>query len=131
MSSSAPPPSARPARLAARSVAALLCAGVLGCTNIGPAPQMAQEALGPFPADYERIVREWIESSFFDVSSIEGFRVRRPTPGFARAPFGDARYGWWTEVAFRPRDMLGAPKGRLSYAVLIRDGAVVAHQKRL
>jgi hypothetical protein len=68
----------------------VVAAGLAGCTNIGPMPSASTEPVGPFPDDYERIVRAWIDDAFFDVSSVEGFRVRRPTPGFSE-PRRDAR----------------------------------------
>jgi hypothetical protein len=112
----------------------LLLAFATGCVStIGPTVRDPGE-LGPFPREYEYVVRVWIEGRFRNYSRIERLDVSRPQPGLARAPILSLRrdrYGWWSRVRFHATDRIGAPTGTIHYHVLIRDGEVVAHQKQL
>lgn len=116
-------------------LAALLIAPLAGCiSTIGP--QVAGVSPvdgGPFPDDYEQIVARWIQQRFRFYSQIENLRISNPQPGLERPPIlslRGTRYGWWTRVIFRALDRLGASTGRISYALLIREGEVVAQQKQ-
>jgi len=118
------------------AVAALLALAALvaGCaTSIGPS-QVGRDALGPFPNDWERVVRFWVENEFPNYSRVDRLQMRRPEPGVANPPrlsLQSARHGWYALVTFHAATRVNAPTGPLHYAVLIRDGAVVAHQKQL
>jgi hypothetical protein len=105
-----------------------------GCVStIGPTVRDPGE-LGPFPDEYEYVVRLWIEGRFRNYSSIARLNVSRPQPGLARPPILSLRsdeYGWWSRVTFHATDRIGAPTGAIHYRVLIRDNEVVARQKQL
>ena len=92
------------------------------------------DELGPFPRDYEGVVRRWIEDEFPQYSRVERLQMRRPEPGVSKPPrlslLGN-RYGWYSQVTFHPVSRVNAPVGGLHYAVLIRDGAVISYQKLL
>jgi len=116
-------------------IAALLLTPLAGCiSTIGPQVSgVSPIDPGPFPDTYEQVVGRWIQDRFRFYSQIDGLRISRPEPGLERPPLlslRGTRYGWWTQVVFRAQDRLGAPTGRISYALLIRDGEVVAHQKQ-
>jgi len=103
-----------------------------GCISTiaeAPSPE-ATEATGPFPADYELIVRKWILSDLFRIVSIDDLDVSKPEVGVSRRLiFGDEQ-GWRAQVSFWGRDRIGSSTGRMDYTVLIRDGEVVAQQKK-
>jgi hypothetical protein len=86
-------------------------------------------ALGPFPENYEGIVRNWILSDLFRVVSIDSLDVSKPEPGMDRPLIGSNQHGWRATVTFSGRDRIGTSTGRMDYTVLIRDGEVVASQK--
>ena len=116
-------------------VAALLGAPLVGCiSTIGPQVEgVSPVDAGPFPDGYEQIVAQWIQDRFHFYSRIENLRISEPEPGLERPPIlslRGTRYGWWTLVIFRALDRVGASTGRISYALLIRDGEIVAHQKQ-
>jgi hypothetical protein len=123
-------------RLGRVHLGALLAAASLAAacvSSIGPTVRDPGE-LGPFPEEYERVVRLWIEGRFRNYTSITRLDVSRPQPGLARAPLlslASDRYGWWSQVAFQATDRIGAPTGAIRYRVLIRDNEVVAQQKQL
>jgi len=110
----------------------VLVALVAGCTNIGPTiSERTPEELGPFPQNYEQITRRWIDDHVRAVSSIDRVSISPPKPGFADAIWMRRRFGWAVFVSFSARDRAGFSKGRISYALLIRNDEVVAHQKRI
>jgi hypothetical protein len=118
----------------------LACAGLLlglcGCLySIGPSvAERTADELGPYPEHYQEIVLRWIEDEFRAYSQLERHQIAPPRPGVAKPPLlslRSSRYGWWTRVSFHARDRIGAPTGRIVYALLIRDGDVVRHQKLL
>ncbi|MFP8873295.1 MAG: hypothetical protein VCB42_01900 [Myxococcota bacterium] len=115
-------------------VALLLVLGVCaGCASVGPTlSREAERAAGPFPGDYREVVRYWIDTELGDISSVTGLRVTKPVPGTSKpALFGRQKFGWFVRVTFRPRDTLGAAKGRARYGLLIRDRRIIASRKEL
>jgi hypothetical protein len=104
-----------------------------GCTTIAIDLASAGEDLtGPFPHDYREIVQRWIDSDFYDLSTITSLRVSTPTAGHSnRWPKKARIYGWYAKVNFKARDSVGASKGKLAYSVLIREGEVVSSRKLL
>ena len=121
----------RSVRVAAIALVAVLGSGCM--SSIGPSLATRDE-VGPFPRDYERIIRRWIEDEFTQWSRYERLQMRRPEPGVYKPPrlsIADPIYGWYTQVTFHPMSRVNAPVGAVHYAVLLRDDAVVAHQKLL
>jgi hypothetical protein len=114
-------------------LALVLCSPLLSaCTAIGPtiAEREARE-LGPYPDDYRTIVGRWIEDSLIGITEVESIFIMEQEPGFADSLLGRRRYGWWTRTRFKARDRIGMPTGSIAYALLIRNGEVIASQKRL
>ena len=104
-----------------------------GCVTVGPdVGSQPSELAGPFPTDYVELVRRWIDSDFYDVTSVMNLRVSKPIAGQSKSwPIGKRLHGWYAKVTFKARDSIGASKGKLAYAVLLRDGAVVSSHKLL
>ena len=103
--------------------------GCISTISESPTPE-ATEATGPYPAEYEAIVRKWILSDLFRIVSIDDLEVSKPQVGVSRRLiFGD-EHGWRAEVSFWGRDRIGSSTGQMDYTVLIRDGEVVAQQKK-
>ena len=111
----------------------LVLAVCLGCASVGPTlSREAERAAGPFPDDYREVVRYWIDTELGDISSVTGLRVTKPVPGTSKpALFGRQKFGWFVRTTFKPRDTLGAPKGKMSYGLLIREGRVIVSRKEL
>ena len=103
-----------------------------GCiTTISQAPTSeATEATGPYPDDYEAIVREWILSDFFRITAIEQLEVTKPEAGVSKRLIFSNKDGWRAQVAFWGRDRIDMSTGRMDYTVLIRNGEVIASQKK-
>lgn len=104
-----------------------------GCTTIAvDLAGSGEELTGPFPHDYREIVQRWIDSDFYDVSTITSLQVSTPIAGHSnRWPSRTRIYGWYAKVNFKARDSVGASKGKLAYSVLIREGEVVSSRKLL
>jgi hypothetical protein len=120
-------------RLGAPLLLLSLCLLLGGCImNIGATvSQRSPEELGPFPDDYREIVKRWIDDNVRGISGIETLSISKPRAGFADSVLTRRRFGWWTHASFRARDRIGMPTGRLAFSLLIRDGRVIARQKRL
>jgi hypothetical protein len=114
---------------------ALVIALSLGTGCVTVAVDLAgsgEDVTGPFPGDYRQIVQRWIDSDFYDLSTITNLRVTTPIAGHSsRWPGKKRLYGWYSRVNFKGRDSVGASKGKLAYSVLIREGAVISSKKLL
>ena len=100
------------------------------CTRIVEDPEgigVTAEDAGPYPEDYEDIVRRWAVRELTRFSKIEGLSVSRPTPGmFERKGIGaSTAYGWVTTAVVSGKDRLGMSTGRVKHQLLLRDGEVV------
>ncbi len=93
-----------------------------------PTPE-GSTAAGPFPTDYEAIVRKWILSDLFRIVSIDDLEVSKPVAGVSKKLILSNEEGWRCDVSFWGRDRIGTSTGRMDYTVLIRDGEVVSTQK--
>ena len=126
-----PGASSRHARWAFALGAALALSA--GCVTVGPdLGSQPPELAGPFPTDYVELVRRWIDSDFYDVSTVMNLQVSKPIAGQSKSwPSGKRLYGWYAKVTFKARDSVGASKGKLAYAILMRDGEVVSSRKLL
>jgi len=122
-------------RASGRALSIPILAVVLGfalaCHTIGPAlSKRAGAKAGPYPEDSREIVSEWIETDFFDIATVRSLEVSTPVPGFSKGLFdSEPRFGWFVRVVFRGTDGMGTSTGKLFYAVLIREGQVVASRK--
>jgi hypothetical protein len=126
--------SAKAWRRSASALALLIALSLgAGCTTIAvDLAGSGEELTGPFPHDYREIVQRWIDSDFYDVSTVTSLQVSTPIPGHSNRWPGKTRiYGWYAKVNFKARDSVGASKGKLAYSVLIREGAVVSSRKLL
>lgn len=117
-------------RRALLALALSLCLATPACTRMVQDPTGAAvtaEEAGPFPEDYETIVRRWAVRELSRLSSIDEVSVPRPTPGFwERKGLGaDTVTGWVTRADISGRDRAGLATGRVTYQLLIRDGEVV------
>lgn len=105
----------------------------LACKSIAPdlvEPQA--EVSGPFPEDYVEIVRRWIDSDFYDLSTVTSLRVSTPISGHStRWPSRKRLHGWYSKVTFKARDSFGANKGKMAYAVLLYEGAIISSRRLL
>jgi hypothetical protein len=103
-----------------------------GCmTTIAQAPiPEATEATGPYPDDYKAIVRKWILSDFFRITSIESLEVTKPEAGVSKRLILSNKDGWRAEVSFWGRDRINMSTGRMDYTVLIHNGEVIASHKK-
>ena len=80
--------------------------------------------------EYEAIVRKWILSDLFRIVSIDDLEASKPEAGVSRRLILGNKEGWRAEVSFWGRDRIGSSTGRMDYTVLIRDGEVIAQQKK-
>jgi hypothetical protein len=99
-------------------------------STIAEAPTQGDVSVtGPYPDDYEAIVRKWILSDLFRIVSIDDLQVSKPEAGVNKRLVLSDKQGWRAEVSFWGRDRIGTATGRMDYTVLIRDGEVVSEQK--
>lgn len=114
-----------------------LCAALLAAlaftpaclSTIAEAPTSEAAVTGPYPENYEEIVRNWILEDNFRVVSIDSMEVSKPVAGVSKRLVLSNVQGWRCEVAFWGRDRIGTSTGKMDYTVLIRDGEVASSQK--
>lgn len=104
-----------------------------GCvTRITESPAESAAECGPFPTDYVGITRRWFEGKVKVIAVLQEFRAEPPVAGsseFGFVGWGKVQRGWRTTVVGSGTDAIGMSTGQIAYAVLIRDGEVVADQK--
>lgn len=99
------------------------------CASQPTAQQNATADHGPYPANYQQIVRDYIAKSFFDPYSVRDVQIQKPTKGwFTGAPmFGEPAqyYGWEIIFTANGKNRLGAYAGLQKIDLLVRDGRVI------
>jgi len=105
----------------------------LACQSIAPdLIEPLQQVSGSFPEDYVEIVRRWIDTDFYDLSTVTSLSVSTPISGHSsRWPSSKRLHGWYSKVTFKARGSLGANKGKMAYAVLFYEGAVISSRRLL
>ncbi|MDQ2658799.1 MAG: hypothetical protein M3Y03_00080 [Verrucomicrobiota bacterium] len=106
-------------------------------TSYGGVPSAAQNAAadhGPYPANYEVIVRRWIKQTFNDPYSLRDLTISKPAKGWRTgAPlFGEkaVNYGWEVLVTVNAKNTFGAYTGLQTYDLILRDGRVISDGSR-
>src|SRR6266446_4212719 len=94
-----------------------------GCASMPNAQQNASADHGPYPANYEHIVRDYIAKNFKDPYSVRDLEIKKPTKGwFTGAPiFGEpsAYYGWEVIFTVNAKNSFGAYIGRQQIDLLV------------
>jgi hypothetical protein len=102
---------------------------LLGGCGSNPAVSDKPINYGPYPKDYETIVKSYLEGTLFDPYSVKYIYVTKPFEAYTReAPiFGGSPvvYGWYSRVCFNAKNRMGGYVGKTCYNLLIKNDSVV------
>lgn len=101
-----------------------------GC---GSNPSMSDKSInyGPYPKDYETIVKSYLEGTLLDPYSVKYNygNVTKPIKAYSRQiPILGGNpdiYGWYSRVCFNAKSQFGAYVGKTCYKYLIKNNRVV------
>ena len=101
----------------------LLSISLIGCATTSS--QIATADYGRYPANYEGIVQNWINSAFFDPYSIRDLRINPPKKYYLRPLFQRAYYGYRVRVSCNAKNRMGGYIGKEIRNLLIRNGMII------
>lgn len=111
---------------------ALLCCGALtlvtACASAPTNEQVNAADIGPYPSNYEQIVKANFETTLFDPYSAVFRFTRTPTRGYGGSVVGGAKIGWVVCGTVNAKNRMGGYVGAKYFAVVISNGAVVDRQ---
>ena len=101
-----------------------------GCARIvedSSGVAISSEEAGPFPEDYENVIRRWAVRELSRFSVVDRVVAPRPNPGMweRKAIMGGPVYGWVTTAQISGRDRIGMATGDVTYQIVIHEGEVV------
>jgi hypothetical protein len=115
----------------AAALLAVAPTAITGCTNLLPNLNLPSEAamaradFGPYPNNYEQIVKANLEPRLIDPGSIQYRRITSPRKfGWVR---GEAFYGWAVCVEYNAKNRTGGYSGFSYELFLIRNNGVIMH----
>lgn len=93
-----------------------------GSMEVGADPKLH----GPYPANYQEIVTNWLETALVDPKSAQIEWISGPKPGtMPERKNGGPLFGYLVEFRLNSRNRFGAYTGMQRKTVLIHDGQVV------
>lgn len=99
-----------------------------GCATMPTQSELANCHNGPYPDNYQEIVKEYFGSILFDPYSAVYKFERAPEQGWGKRPplSGGGLYcGWMVIVGVNAKNRMGGYVGMKSYQLLIKDGSVI------
>jgi hypothetical protein len=110
-----------------RFILCAVVAGTLSAALEGCATAPSEANVGPYPAAYREIARDYVRATFLDPYSIRDARIAQPKMG-AIIIEGTLRHdpGWTVCVRANAKNRMGAYTGIKDTVLLMRDGRVVA-----
>jgi len=100
-----------------------------GCETGPSENQLSSANYGPFPDDYEKIIRSFVDRVAIDPDpSSTHCRFEQPKKGWMkndRDPFAVYEFGWIVAGWINAKNHYGGYSGEKSWDFLIRDGKIV------
>lgn len=108
---------------------ALLCCVALtlvtACASAPTNDQIDAADIGPYPSNYEQIVKANFATILFDPYSAVFTFTRTPTRGYGGNVMDGAKIGWVVCGTVNAKNRMGGYVGAKFFAVVISNGAVV------
>lgn len=103
--------------------------GFLGACASEPTEQHVNSAdIGPYPSNYEQIVKSNFATSLFDpYSAVYAFTLT-PVRGYAGNSVDGAKIGWVVCGTVNAKNRLGGYVGAKPFVVVISNGAVISRE---
>ena len=105
--------------------------GIVFLTGCGSNPSMSNKPVdyGPYPENYETIVKSYLEGILFDPYSVKYKYITKPMKAFSReAPIlggNPKQYGWYSRVCFNAKNRMGGYVGNTCYNLLLKNNYVI------
>jgi len=109
-------------------LAVVMCAALAGCAKPPSPEEQAAADYGPYPENYEQIIKDAMVSKLFDPYSAQYHFQGSPQQRFlSRPPIrgGGVTYGWGGTVLVNAKNRMGAYVGAQPHYYLIRYGQLV------
>lgn len=102
----------------------------VGCTKAPPMSEQLSAYYGPYPSNYEQIIKDKMVTVLFDPYSAQYHFEGTPSSGYYARPFGaKAEYGWYGTVYINAKNRMGGYVGATKYSYLIRDGKLIVFEE--
>lgn len=110
--------------------ALLLVLTAVACAPVQPPTQQELQNAdpGPYPNNYESIVRDFAASLLFDPSSAQFSNWRGPSPGWVAAPLRGRAIGYRVCVDINSKNRFGGYVGSSPFIFVIANGGVTWHE---
>ncbi|WP_454690214.1 hypothetical protein [Achromobacter aloeverae] len=95
-----------------------------GCVSPPSASDVANADYGPWPADYEQVIKSYLGDTLKDPASAQYRSFSYPLKYYIGTRFGAARYGFLSCVTYNAKNSYGAYTGFQTDGFLIRNGIV-------
>ena len=95
------------------------------CASPPTDDQVRAADTGPYPSNYEQIVKDNFATSLFDPYSAVYSFTRTPTKGYGGSPIVGARIGWIVCGTVNAKNRMGGYVGVKPFVVVISNGAVI------
>lgn len=98
---------------------------VAACASPPTDDQVRAANTGPYPTNYEQIVKDNFATSLFDPYSAVFSFTRTPTKGYGGSPVAGAKIGWIVCGTVNAKNRMGGYVGTKPFVVVISNGAVI------
>lgn len=105
----------------------MVTAGLSACATSQKEGGSGESGIGPYPAEYRVIVRDYLRKTLFDPYTVRDAQVSKPKQGalYVEGTLGVHESGWLVCFRSNSKNRMGAYTGLSDTAVLIRDGRVL------
>ncbi len=107
------------------AIALVLALAVGACAKPPTALEIATADYGPYPSDYQDIIKRYMGNLLFDPYSAVYENWRGPSQGYTGGNFVQTAFGYRVCVDINAKNRLGGYVGRKPHFFMIRYGAVV------
>ncbi|WP_424947039.1 hypothetical protein [Candidatus Spongiihabitans sp.] len=99
------------------------------CASQPTASEIANADYGAYPAEYERIVKGFLQRVLKDPSSAQLRKIKGPHSQWS-SYFGAAKFGYAVCYGVNAKNSFGGYTGEKTHYFLIRNGSVVQHMSQ-
>ncbi len=101
-----------------------------GCAHPPSSEEMASWNYGPYPDNYEQIIKNAMITRLVDPYSAQYHFDGPPVQRYMAKPFGmGTEYGWGGIVLVNAKNRMGGYVGATPYAYIIRNGSLVVFEE--
>ncbi len=98
-----------------------------GCATLPTPTDVDNADYGPFPTNYEQIVRDYYQQELRDPDATRYKQIDEPVRYWLGNELDDVYYGYLVCVTLNTKNLFGGYKGYQTDGLMIHDGEVVKH----